>query len=118
MAKIEIFDPALCCPTGVCGPHVDPELTRIANAVFLLEKKGVDIKRYNLGNEPQFFVDEKEVQKLLEEQGIDALPVVLVDKQVQKIGGYPSNQELATWTGIQKTEIVKKETKTKDLPLL
>ena len=27
MNKIEIFDPAMCCSTGVCGPSVDPELT-------------------------------------------------------------------------------------------
>ncbi len=43
MTKVEIFDPALCCPTGVCGPSVDPELTRMASAVFLLEKKGLTL---------------------------------------------------------------------------
>jgi hypothetical protein len=43
MAKVEIFDPAMCCSTGVCGPSIDPELTRVANAVYSLEKRGFDI---------------------------------------------------------------------------
>ena len=29
MKKIEIFDPAMCCPTGLCGPNIDPEIKRI-----------------------------------------------------------------------------------------
>ena len=33
MKKIEIFDPAMCCSTGVCGPGVDPELLRMATMV-------------------------------------------------------------------------------------
>ena len=47
MNKVEIFDPAMCCSTGVCGPSVDPELTRVASAIYSLEKKGFNIKRYN-----------------------------------------------------------------------
>jgi len=41
MKKVEIFDPAKCCSTGVCGPSVDPDLTRVASAVYSLEQKGV-----------------------------------------------------------------------------
>ncbi|MEQ6377649.1 arsenite efflux transporter metallochaperone ArsD [Bacillaceae bacterium S4-13-56] len=115
MSKIEIFDPALCCPTGVCGPNVDPELTRIANAIFILEKEGIEIKRYNLGNEPQHFVESSEIQKLLEEKGIEALPAVLVDKKLEKVGAYPSNEELAQWTGIQKARLVRDKVKGKTL---
>lgn len=29
-ASIEIFEPALCCSTGVCGPEVDESLVRFA----------------------------------------------------------------------------------------
>ena len=47
MKKVEIFDPAMCCSTGVCGPGVDPELTRVASAVYSLRtKRNFDIKRY------------------------------------------------------------------------
>jgi hypothetical protein len=41
MSKVEIFDPALCCSTGVCGPSVDPELVRVATAIFFVREKRV-----------------------------------------------------------------------------
>ena len=108
MSKVEIFDPALCCPTGVCGPSVDPELTRVATAIFLLEKKGFDIKRYNLGTEPAIFVENKEVNKVLHEKGPDSLPVALVESKIVKIGSYPTNEELAEWFGVNAEELTVK----------
>ncbi|MFP5113875.1 arsenite efflux transporter metallochaperone ArsD [Bacillaceae bacterium C204] len=108
MSKVEIFDPALCCATGVCGPSVDPELTRVATAIFLLEKKGYDIKRYNLGFEPAVFVENKEVNQILHEKGPDSLPVTLVEGKIAKIGAYPTNDELAEWFGVQAEELAEK----------
>ncbi|MBO8178262.1 MAG: arsenite efflux transporter metallochaperone ArsD [Bacillus sp. (in: Bacteria)] len=105
MKKVEIFDPAMCCSTGVCGPSVDPELTRVASAVFSLEKKGFDIKRYNLANEPDKFAENTEVSKVLHEKGPDALPVVLRDGKVVKVGAYPTNEELAEWFGVNPEEL-------------
>jgi hypothetical protein len=109
MSKVEIFDPALCCPTGVCGPSVDPELTRVATAIFLLEKKGFDINRYNLGTEPARFVDNLEVNKILHEKGPDSLPVTLVDGKISKIGIYPTDEEFAEWFGVKVEELTKKQ---------
>jgi hypothetical protein len=108
MSKVKIFDPALCCPTGVCGPSVDPELTRVATAIFLLEKKGYDIKRYNLGFEAAIFVENKEVNKVLHEKGPDSLPITLVDGKIAKIGAYPTNDELAEWFGVKVEELAEK----------
>jgi hypothetical protein len=108
MSKVEIFDPALCCPTGVCGPSVDPELTRVATAIFLLEKKGCDIKRYNLGFDPAIFVENEEVNKVLHENGPDSLPITLVDGKVAKEGKYPLNDEFAEWFGVTADELTKK----------
>lgn len=105
MKKIEIFDPAMCCPTGVCGPSVDPELARVASVIFLLEKKGVDIRRYNLGNEPDVFVTNELINKLLQEKGMDALPATVVDGKLMKEGIYPSTAELASWTEIDEKEL-------------
>jgi hypothetical protein len=105
MKKVEIFDPAMCCSTGVCGPSVDPELTRVASAIFALEKKGFDITRYNLTSQPDKFVDQVEVNKILMDKGPDALPVVLVNGEVEKIGSYPTNEEFAEWFGINSEEL-------------
>jgi Arsenical resistance operon protein ArsD len=107
MRKVEIFDPVLCCPTGVCGPSVDPELTRVATALFLLEKRGFDIKRYNLGTQPAIFVDNKEVNKILHEKGPDSLPITLVDGKISKVGVYPANEEFAEWFDVKAAELSK-----------
>lgn len=109
MAKIEIFDPALCCPTGVCGPSVDPELTRMASAAFILEKKGFDVKRFNLANDPAAFVEYEDINKLLFERGAEALPATLLDGVLVKTREYPSNSELAEWFGIKVDELTAKK---------
>ncbi|WP_332689451.1 arsenite efflux transporter metallochaperone ArsD [Halalkalibacter lacteus] len=118
MPTIKIYDPALCCATGVCGPSVDPELTRVATTIFLLEKKGIDITRYNLGSEPQAFIDETNIQDLLNTKGTDTLPAVMVDGEVKLVGRYPTNEEFAKWAHISVSELTKKEAKSKGIELL
>ena len=108
MKKVEIFDPAMCCSTGVCGPVVDPKLTRIASAVYSLEKKGFKITRYNLTNDPSAFVENQVVNQVLAEKGPEALPLVLVDNEVVKVAAYPTNEELAEWFGTAPAELQEK----------
>lgn len=105
MSKIEIFDPAMCCSTGVCGPSVNKELLRVATVINNLIKKGVDITRHNLSSEPQDFVDNKQVNKYLNSKGVDILPITLVDGEIVKVKEYPTNDELAKWSGIPKEEL-------------
>ncbi|MFF2445089.1 arsenite efflux transporter metallochaperone ArsD [Priestia megaterium] len=105
MKKVEIFDPAMCCSTGVCGPSVDPELTRVASAIFALEKKGFDITRYNLTSQPDKFVDQLDVNNILMSKGPDALPVVLVNGVIEKVGSYPTNGELAKWFDVKAEDL-------------
>lgn len=108
MNKVEIFDPAMCCSTGVCGPSVDPELTRVASAVYSLEQKGFNIKRYQLTADPDKFADNSEVSRVLMEKGPNALPVVLVNDKVVKVGGYPTNEEFAEWFEVKPEELNEK----------
>ncbi|UOR13163.1 arsenite efflux transporter metallochaperone ArsD [Halobacillus amylolyticus] len=105
MSKLEIYDPAMCCSTGVCGPSVDPELTRVASAVFSLQKRGFDIERYNLANDPGNFTENKTVTDFLEEKGPDALPVILLDGEIVLESIYPSNGELSDWFEIDTTQL-------------
>ncbi|AMC93603.1 transcriptional regulator [Erysipelothrix larvae] len=90
--KIEIFDPAMCCSTGVCGTSVDKELLRVASLVDRLEKSGVDIRRYQLTNEPQEFIANQLISELLNKDS-ESLPITLVNGKVVKTKGYLSNQE-------------------------
>jgi hypothetical protein len=100
MKKIEIFDPSLCCPTGLCGPNINPDLMRIAAAVEALKRKGVDIQRHNLRDVPQLYIDNAVVNEFLQENGAEGLPVILVDGKVEVSNKYPTNQQLSEWTGI------------------
>lgn len=93
MKKIRIYEPAMCCSTGVCGVSVDPELLRMSSLVEKLEKKGVDIKRFNLNSAPQEFIENKKVNEILNEKGEDVLPLTIVDDEIIKSGAYPSNEE-------------------------
>lgn len=109
MKKIEIFDPAMCCSTGVCGPSVEPDLIRISLAVHNLQQNGVDIKRFNLASEPGMFTENNLVNDLLQSKGADVLPLVLIDGKVFKESVYPTNEEFAELTGISLEDLGKKK---------
>ncbi|MGO5050982.1 arsenite efflux transporter metallochaperone ArsD [Lachnospiraceae bacterium LCP25S3_G4] len=94
MKKIFIYEPAMCCSTGLCGVSVDPELLRVSTVISSLEKKGIKIERYNLTNAPMAFVNNKEVNKLMTEQGVDILPITVVDGAIIKTKAYPTNEEI------------------------
>ena len=93
MKKMYLYEDAMCCSTGVCGPSPDDELMRVSTMVFKLTRSGASIERYNLTNNPKEFVDNKTVNKLLDEKGEDVLPIVIVDDEVVMTGKYPSNEE-------------------------
>jgi AhpD family alkylhydroperoxidase len=100
MLTIQVFDPALCCSTGVCGIHIDQALVTFAADVDWLKSKGVTVERRNLVQEPQAFAEHAAIRKLLQTQGDEALPAVLVDGDLKSSGRYPSRDELARWAGL------------------
>ena len=100
MKKIEIFDPAMCCATGVCGPSIDPELLRVATAINSLQQKGADISRHGLSTDPMAFITNQTINDLLQKEGAGILPATLVDGQVVKTRSYPTNPEFSDWSGI------------------
>lgn len=105
MRKIEIFDPAMCCATGLCGVSIDQELLRVATTINTLTKKGITVIRYGLSNEPQAFVDNKKVNEYLMKEEIEVLPITIVDGEVVKTKSYPTDDEFAKWTGLRFDEI-------------
>lgn len=101
MKTIEIFDPAMCCPTGLCGPNINPDLMRIAAVLESLKKRGIIINRHNLKEEPMAFVESKVVNDYLMEHGAEGLPLTLVDGEVTVSKTYPTNEQLSEWTGAE-----------------
>ncbi|NNJ29481.1 arsenite efflux transporter metallochaperone ArsD [Lacrimispora defluvii] len=93
MKKMQIFEPAMCCSTGLCGVSVDPELLRISTVLNTLKNHGVHVGRFNLTNAPREFVSNKTVNDFVREKGADGLPVIIVDGKIAITGRYPSNEE-------------------------
>jgi hypothetical protein len=99
MSKVQIYDKPMCCSTGICGPQVDPVLPRFASDLEWLKSQGHQVARFNLAQQPQEFTTNEQVQQLLESEGMDCLPLVLVDDRVISRSEYPSRENLALWTG-------------------
>lgn len=90
----------MCCPTGICGPSIDPELLRFAADLEWLESQGVSVERFNLSQQPRAFAEDASVKAALEEKGEAGLPLVKVNGEVKSSGVYPSRDELASWAGV------------------
>ena len=100
MKKMIIFEPAMCCSTGVCGPSVEPELLRISTVISNLKNNGVLVERVNLTSNPQMFVDNSEINRMLNTNGVEILPVTMVEGQVVKIKAYPTDEECIKYLGV------------------
>jgi len=100
MKMIQVYDPPMCCSTGVCGPDVDPKLVRFAADLKWLAEQGVPVERFNLAQTPNAFAETEIVRAALTEKGEAALPLVVVDGKVAVSGSYPTRAELGGWVGL------------------
>lgn len=100
MTVLQVFDPAMCCSTGVCGPQVDPRLATFESDLRWLGTRGAQVTRHNLGQEPGAFAESEVVRTILASGGEEALPVILVDGRLRWTGQYPTRDELAAAAGV------------------
>lgn len=101
MATIQVFDPPMCCSTGICGPSVDPALPRFAADLDWLKRQGMTVERYNLSQQPADFVANPTVTDALKRFGNDCLPLILVDGRIVSRGSHPERAELARLAGLE-----------------
>jgi Arsenical resistance operon trans-acting repressor ArsD. len=94
MVTLRVYDPAMCCATGVCGPSVDPQLVQFAADLQWLEMQQVRVLRYNLSQQPEAFLRQKKVADLLQALDEKALPILLLNDEIIAYGHYPSREEL------------------------
>jgi hypothetical protein len=105
MTSIQVFDPPMCCSTGVCGPQVDPVLPRFAADLEWLSSRGVRVERFNLAQQPQAFAASELVRAALGEHGNEALPLIVVGGAVASHGRYPEREELARLAGVRAPQL-------------
>ena len=96
-AVVELFDPPLCCPTGLCGPTLDQSLLDVSDMILTLETEGLKVARYQMTGQPQAFLSNSDVMRLVREKQMAALPISVVRGQVVKVGAYPTLSEIKTY---------------------
>jgi hypothetical protein len=98
--RLEVFDPALCCATGVCGTESDQGLVNFAADVEWARAEGGAIERFNLAQQPLAFAERASVKAFLERSGPEGLPLTLIDGEIALAGRYPTRAELGRWLEI------------------
>jgi hypothetical protein len=98
--KLEVFDPPMCCSSGVCGPSVDNKLVQFGAALEWLRTQGVQVERYNPSHQYDAFAGNATVVKAVNDHGISCLPLILLNGELVSHNGYPSREELAAIAGL------------------
>ena len=93
-AEVEIFDPPMCCPTGLCGPTLDQTLLDVSEMIGALKAVNVTVERYQMTSHLNAFMNNRDVMRLVQERQMDALPITLVRGNVIKVGAYPTRTEI------------------------
>ena len=91
---VEFFDPPMCCPTGLCGPTLDQTLLDVNQMVLSLQSENLRVQRSQMASNPNAFLSNAEVMKLVREKQMDALPIIVVRGRAIKVGAYPSAEEI------------------------
>ena len=92
--KIIIYESAMCCSSGVCGPSPDQALLDLQDALEEIKKIGYEVERYSITQSPKKFRENTQVIRLIQEQQLKALPITTLDGNVVKSGSYPTLEEL------------------------
>ena len=100
MPSLEVFDPPMCCSTGVCGTDPNPVLASFSADLEWLKQQGIEVRRYNLAQEPTAFTQNSAIKKLLDETEGDGLPAILVDGKLVSQARYPTRETLAQLAGL------------------
>jgi arsenite-transporting ATPase len=101
MTTIRVFEPALCCNTGVCGDDLDQNLVDFTADLNALQGQGIDIARHNLANDPMAFANDETVRSFLQVAGSEGLPLTLVDGVTVMTGAYPKRDQLLKFAGVE-----------------
>ena len=100
MPSLHLYDPALCCSSGVCGPSVDPVLVRVQADLEWLKKRGVNVERHNLAQQPADFAAHETVRQRLQTEGQEVLPLVFLDGHLVAARFYPTREQFAQLCGL------------------
>jgi len=110
--KIIIYESAMCCSSGVCGPTPDQGLLDLQNVLEEIKKMGSEVERYSITQSPKKFRENPQVIRLIQEQQLKALPITTFNGNVVKSGSYPTLEELKNLLkdGVDPSAVLAEET--------
>ena len=103
MTRIAVYEPAGCCSTGVCDPSTSDAMAQFASAMEGLNRQGVEVERYELSSRPDAFASNDVVKAALEADGIECLPLIMLDDKIVSKGVYLDRRAFGAKVGIEIT---------------
>lgn len=92
--KVTLYEPTMCCSSGVCGPNPDQALITLQDTIDKVKERGIEVERFQLTSNPRKFTENPEVMKLLQKDPLKCLPITAVDGKIIKSRSYPTLAEL------------------------
>lgn len=108
MSTITVFDPAMCCSSGVCGPKPDQKLSVFSADLGHLESLGHKVTRHNLAQEATAFAANLTVRAMLEAHKNEALPIIMRDGEMVSYGTYPTREQMVAMAAGEVVETAEK----------
>ena len=96
MTELTLYEEAMCCSTGVCGPDPDDELVEVSAALDQLEAAfdDLEVNRANMQHNIDQFLETQRIYDRVQEEGPSILPITVVDDEIVAEGEYLSYDEL------------------------
>jgi len=93
---LTIYEGAMCCSTGVCGPEPDKELIEFNQTLKKLqgEFKELNVTRANMSFNIRMFLENKQIFKLIKEDGPEMLPIITLNGNIISKQSYLTYEEL------------------------
>lgn len=91
-----IYEGAMCCSTGVCGPEPDKELIEFNETLKKIQKefRELNVMRASLTFNINMFLGNKNIFQLVKENGPDILPIITLNGRIIAKQKYPKYSEL------------------------
>lgn len=99
--KITIFEMGGCCSTSLMNSDNYTELQRLDSDADFLKTKGIELMRINVAMKPDVLAQVPDIDDYLDNKGIEVFPLTIIEDKVVKDKSYPTQEELAVWTGIE-----------------
>ncbi|ULG74479.1 arsenite efflux transporter metallochaperone ArsD [Macrococcus brunensis] len=93
MLEVKMYEEAMCCSTGVCGPSPDQKLIEVTRLTEKLKNEHITVERFNLSSHPKAFLENKEIMNIVKEIGNDVLPITVINGDIVKTHDYITEEE-------------------------